>query len=106
MIFMTLLLLKWRKNSLESEHSKGREGKTYHNGKGEQRTVILIHRNGKDGVLFYNKEHDNGWYLMTLLGFAKWAKGEVLGRSYSHEKETSKERNKEMGADYRAGDRG
>lgn len=60
-----------------------KEGLTYHNGKGEKRTVILIgNRVGKDGELYYKRENDSGWYLITLLGFARWAKGEVsaLGR--------------------------
>ncbi|KOS02987.1 hypothetical protein AM598_09220 [Paenibacillus polymyxa] len=68
-----------------------KEGITYHNGKGEKRTVILIgNRVGKDGELYYKKEHDSGWYLMTLLGFARWAKGEVSGKESKSMKEVIK----------------
>ncbi|APB77408.1 hypothetical protein PPYC2_21740 [Paenibacillus polymyxa] len=56
-----------------------KEGQTYHNGKGEKRTVILIgNRVGKDGELYYKRENDSGWYPMTLIGFARWAKAEVI----------------------------
>ncbi|TKH43443.1 hypothetical protein C1I60_14210 [Paenibacillus terrae] len=58
-----------------------KEGLTYHNGKGEKRKVILIgNRSGKDGELYYKKEHNSGWYPMTLIGFARWAKGEVTAK--------------------------
>lgn len=53
-------------------------GKTYHNGKGNQRKVILIGNRYKDDADIYYEPMGYGYWLpMTLKGFAKWAKGEV-----------------------------
>jgi hypothetical protein len=53
-------------------------GRTYHDGKGQWRTIILIGNRHKDnGELYYRKENDTAWCPMTLKGFAKWAKGQI-----------------------------
>ncbi|KAA8747127.1 hypothetical protein [Paenibacillus sp. UASWS1643] len=52
-------------------------GKTYHNGKGKARKVILIGNHYKgDADLYYQPAYSSIWLPMTLKGFAKWAKGE------------------------------
>ncbi|MCP1134356.1 hypothetical protein NKT34_13710 [Paenibacillus polysaccharolyticus] len=53
------------------------EGRTYHNGKGKYRKVVLIgNRHKDDADLYYQPESKDYWLAMTLVGFAKWAKGE------------------------------
>jgi hypothetical protein len=53
-------------------------GSTYHNGKGQERTIITIeNRHGNNGELLYRKVNGTAWCPMTLKEFAKWAKGKV-----------------------------
>lgn len=53
-------------------------GKTYHNGKGKARKVILIGNHYKgDAELYYQPKNSPNWLPMTLKGFARWAKGEI-----------------------------
>ncbi|OMF00271.1 hypothetical protein BK124_11470 [Paenibacillus amylolyticus] len=52
-------------------------GKTYHNGKGKARKVILIGNHYKDAAeLYYQPVDSSNWLPMKLKGFARWAKGE------------------------------
>jgi hypothetical protein len=53
-------------------------GKTYHNGKGRARKVILIgnHYCG-DAEIYYKPVGASVWLHITLKSFAKWAKGEI-----------------------------